>query len=142
DLNLQRNLLSLKSELDNPSSLARRIFQSTLYPKGHPFNAMRTENSLKSLKREDLAKFYKTYYRPDNTILTLTGDFDPAIVKQLLEEKLGNWSANGKVPKFQFPEVEQIAQTTEKQEALAGKTQAVTIMGHPSISRSDPQYYP
>lgn len=142
DLNLQRNLLSLKSELDNPSSLARRIFQSTLYPKGHPFNAMRTENSLKSLKREDLAKFYKTYYRPDNTILTLTGDFDPAIVKQLLEEKLGNWNANGKVSKFQFPKVEQIAQTTEKQEALAGKTQAVTIMGHPSISRSDPQYYP
>ncbi len=142
ELNLQRNLLAFKSELDNPGSLARRIFQSTLYPKGHPFNAMRTEESLKSLTREDLAKFYKTYYRPDNTILTLMGDFDPATVRKLLEEKLGTWTAQGKAPKYQFPQIAKLTTTTEKQVSLAGKTQAVTFIGHPSISRSDPQYYP
>jgi len=142
DLNLQRNLLAFKSDLDNPNALVRRIFQSTLYPKGHPFNAMRTEATLKSLKREDLAKFYKTYYRPDSTILTLMGDFDPATMRVLLEEKLGKWQATGKAPKFQFPNVPNLAATNEKQTSLAGKTQAVTIIGHPSISRSDPQYYP
>ena len=142
ELNLQRNLLAFKSELDNPSSLARRIFQSTLYPQGHPFNAMRTEESLKALKREDLAKFYKTYYRPDNMILTLMGDFDPVTVRSLLEEKLGKWQATGKAPQFQFPKLAKFAATTEKQTALAGKTQAVTLMGHPSISRADAQYYP
>ena len=142
ELNLQRNLLAFKSELDNPNALVRRIFQSTLYPKGHPFNAMRTEATLKSLSREDLAKFYSTYYRPDNTILTLMGDFDPAKVRALLEEKLGTWKAVGKAPKFQFPKISNLAATNEKQTSLAGKTQAVTIIGHPSISRSDPQYYP
>lgn len=142
DLNLQRNLLAFKSELDNPNALARRIFQSTLYPKGHPFNAMRTEESLKSLTREDLASFYKAYYRPDNTILTLTGDFDPVAMRKVLEEKLGKWQATGKAPKYQFPKLTQFATTTEKQAALAGKTQAVTLMGHSSISRSDAQYYP
>ncbi len=142
DLNLQRNLLAFKSDLDNPNALVRRIFQSTLYPKGHPFNAMRTEATLKSLKREDLAKFYKTYYRPDSTILTLMGDFDPATMRVLLEEKLGKWQATGKAPKFQFPNVPNLAATNEKQTSLAGKTQAVTIIGHPSIYRSDPQYYP
>jgi zinc protease len=142
ELNLQRNLLAFKSELDNPNALVRRIFQSTLYPKGHPFNAMRTDATLKSLSREDLAKFYSTYYRPDNTILTLMGDFDPAKVRALLEEKLGTWKAIGKAPKFQFPKIPNLAATNEKQTSLAGKTQAVTIIGHPSISRSDPQYYP
>ncbi|WP_233424340.1 M16 family metallopeptidase [Pseudanabaena biceps] len=142
ELNLQRNLLSLKSELDNPSSLARRIFQSTIYPKGHPFNAMKTEATLKSLKREDLVSFYKKYYRPDNTILTLTGDFEPAVVRNLLEEKLGKWQAVGQPPQFKFPKVANLAATSEKQVALAGKTQAVTLMGHPSISRNDPEYYP
>ena len=142
ELNLQRNLLAFKSELDNPSALARRIFQSTLYPKGHPFNALRTEETLKVLTREDLANFYKTYYRPDNTILTLMGDFDPVIVKSLLEEKLGKWQAMGKAPKFQFPKLVKFTATTEKQAALAGKTQSVTLMGHSSISRSDAQYYP
>ncbi len=142
ELNLQRNLLAFKSEMDSPNSLARRIFQSTLYPEGHPFNAMRTEESLKSLKREDLADFYKTYYRPDNTILTITGDFDPATVRTLLEEKLGEWESTGKAPKFQFPKMTNLAAITEKQATLAGKTQAVTLMGHPSISRSNSQYYP
>lgn len=142
DLNLQRNLLSLKSELDNPSSLVRRIFQSTLYPDGHPFKAMRTEESLKSINREDLIKFYKTYYRPDSTTLTLMGDFDPVVAKNLLEEKLGKWQATGKAPKFNFPKVANLTATNEKQATLAGKTQAVTLMGHPSISRFDPQYYP
>ncbi|NUN66253.1 insulinase family protein [Pseudanabaena biceps] len=142
DLNLQRNLLSLKSELDNPSSLVRRIFQSTLYPDGHPFKAMRTEESLKSINREDLIKFYKTYYRPDSTTLTLMGDFDPVVVQKLLEEKLGKWQATGKAPKFNFPKVANLTATNEKQATLAGKTQAVTLMGHPSISRFDPQYYP
>lgn len=142
DLNLQRNLQSLKSELDNPSSLARRIFQSTIYPAGHPFNAMRTEDSLKSLTREDLINFYKTYYRPDTMILTIMGDFEPAKVKALLEEKLGSWQAQGKPPQFNFPKMVNFAATKEKQSALAGKTQAITIMGHPSIARADRQYYP
>ncbi len=142
DLNLQRNLLAFKSELDSPNSLARRIFQSTLYPNGHPFNAMRTEESLKSIKREDLVNFYKTYYRPDKAILTLMGDFDPVAVKNLLEEKLGSWKSTGLAPKYQFPKLTKFATTTEKQTALAGKTQAVTLMGHASISRFDPQYYP
>ena len=142
ELNLQRNLLAFKSELDSPNSLVRRIFQSTLYPKGHPFNAMRTEESLKSIKREDLVNFYKTYYRPDKAILTLMGDFDPVAVKSLLEEKLGSWKSLGNAPKFQFPKLTKFAETTEKQTALEGKTQAVTLMGHASISRSDPQYYP
>ena len=141
-LNLQRNLLAFKSELDSPSSLARRIFQSTLYPKGHPFNTLKNEDTLKSLKREDLANFYKTYYRPDNTILTIAGDFDPATVRKLLEEKLGNWKAEGKAPQLKFPQIAKLAANNEKQAALAGKTQAITIMGHPSISRADAQYYP
>ncbi len=141
ELGLQRNLLSLKSELDSPNSLARRIFQSTLYPKGHPFNAMRTEATLKAIKREDLAKFYRTYYRPDNTVLTMMGDFDPAVVKTLLEEKLGKWQATGAAPKFKFPKINNLTATTSKQETLAGKTQAIILMGHPSISRLDPQYY-
>lgn len=142
ELNLQRNLQALKSELDNPSSLVRRIFQATLYPEGHPFRPMRTEETLKSLKREDLVNFYQTYYRPDTTTLTLMGDFAPTEVRKLLEEKLGNWKASGKAPQFQYPKIPNLTATNEKQATLAGKTQAVTIIGHPSISRSDRQYYP
>ncbi|MEE3719211.1 pitrilysin family protein [Tumidithrix elongata RA019] len=141
DLNLQRNLVALKSELDTPGSLVRREFQQKLYPKGHPFHNMRTEATLKAIKREDLVKFHQTYFRPDSTTLVLMGNFDPIQLKQLLVAELGAWKATGTAPVLQYPPVANPTELTEKELTLSGKTQAVTLMGHPSISRFDRRYY-
>lgn len=141
ELSLKRNLTSLKSELDNPGSLARRSFQQKLFPKGHPYYAMRTAESLKAIARQDVLNFYKSYYRPDTTTLTLLGDFDPKVVKELLAKEFGNWKAEGKPKQLKYPTVSQPKPETA-QLTLNGKTQAVTLMGHPSIMRSDRRYYP
>ncbi len=140
ELSLKRNLTSLKSELDNPGSLARRNFQQKLFPKGHPYYPMRTAESLKAIARQDVINFYKSYYRPDTTTLTLLGDFDPKVVKELLAKEFGNWKAEGKPKQLKYPAVSQPKPETA-QLTLNGKTQAVTLMGHPSIMRSDRRYY-
>ncbi len=141
ELSLKRNLIGLKSELDSPGSLARRSFQQKLFPKGHPYYAMRTEASLKAIARQDVLNFYKTYYRPDNITLTLLGDFDPKVVKELLVKEFGNWKSEGKPKKLEYPSVPKPKSETA-QLTLNGKTQAVTLIGHPSIQRSDRRYYP
>ncbi|AFY73952.1 putative Zn-dependent peptidase [Synechococcus sp. PCC 7502] len=140
ELSLKRNLVSLKSELDNPGSLARRTFQQKLFPKGHPYFAMRTEASLKSIARQDVLNFYRSYYRPDTTTLTLLGDFDPKTVKELLIKEFANWKSSGKPQKLKYTSVS-LPQPESDQLTLNGKTQAVTLIGHPSISRSDRRYY-
>lgn len=140
ELSLKRNLVSLKSELDNPGSLARRSFQQKLFPKGHPYYPMRTEKSLKAIARQDVVNFYNSHYRPDTTTLTLLGDFDPKVVKELLAKEFGNWKAEGKPKQLNYPAVSQPKPETA-QLTLNGKTQAVTLMGHPSIMRSDRRYY-
>jgi len=140
ELSLKRNLVSLKSELDNPGSLARRNFQQKLFPKGHPYSAMRTESSLKAIARQDVLNFYKSYYRPDATTLTLLGDFNPKIVKELLAKEFGNWKSVGKPKQLQYPAVP-LPKPETVQLTLNGKTQAVTLIGHPSIQRSDRRYY-
>ncbi|AFY71492.1 processing peptidase [Thalassoporum mexicanum PCC 7367] len=141
ELNRQRNLIGLKAELDSPGSLARRVFQSELYPAGHPYHAMRTEESIKAIAREDLVEFYETYYRPDTTTLVLMGDFEVEEVKQLISDKLGNWQAKGEPPALKYPTVEDPSEISKQEINLAGKTQAVTVMGHPAIDRYDPRYY-
>ena len=141
ELSRKRSLIGLKSELDDPGSLARREFQQQLFPKGHPYHAMRTAASLKALTREDLVRFYQTHYRPDTTTLILLGDFEPKAVKDLLKQKFGNWQAAGKPPEMQYPPVEQPKAVDRKQLLLSGKTQAVTLIGHPGILRRDPRYY-
>lgn len=141
DLSRKRSLIGLKSELDDPSSLARREFQQKLFPKGHPYHAMRTESSLKGITRNDLVNFYNTHYRPDTTTLILLGDFQPQVVKELLKQEFGNWKSTGKPTELQYPQVEQLKSTEQKQLVLPGKTQAVTFIGHPGILRQDKRYY-
>ncbi len=141
ELSLKRNLISLKSELDNPGSLARRTFQQKLFPKGHPYNAIRTEASLKAIARQDVLNFYKSQYQPENTTLTLLGDFDPKVVKELLTKEFGNWKPEAnKTRQLKYPSVSQPKPETARL-FLNGKTQAVTLIGHPSITRSDRRYY-
>ncbi|MDX1977402.1 MAG: pitrilysin family protein [Pseudanabaenaceae cyanobacterium bins.68] len=136
----QRNLVALKSELDSPGSVARREFQQLVFPVGHPYHSMRTLESLQSITRQDLVNFYQTYYRPERTILTITGDFEPATVKRLLNQNLGKW-ARGNAPLDPTYPAVPLPPSQTKQVILPGKTQAVTIMGHRGITRRDRRYY-
>ncbi len=138
-LSRERSLVGLKSELDNPTALARRVFQSTLFPAGHPFHAMRTPESLQAITRSDLLAFYNQRYLPDGITLVLMGDFDLAEVKRLLRQEL-NWVRRGKAGLPSFPPVPQPQGVVNKQLTLKGKTQAITIMGHLGIARSDPRF--
>jgi predicted Zn-dependent peptidase len=49
---------------------------------------------------DDIRDFFRTWYRPDNAVLTLIGDFAPAEAKQLVEQYFGDIPAGGPVPEF------------------------------------------
>lgn len=137
----QRNLVGLKAELDNPGSVARRTFQQKLFPPGHPFYVMRTPETVQAITKEDLTNFYQANYRPNQTTLALTGDFDPLTVKELLSKNLANWKAGSAVSDRLYPTVPLPKETKQEQVLLKGKTQAVTIIGHPGINRLDRRYH-
>ena len=42
---------------------------------------------------EDIAQFFATYYTPDNAVLSIAGDFDPAEARALVEHHFGADSA-------------------------------------------------
>ena len=139
----QRALTALDVELDTPARVAQRTFQQKIYPKNHPFHSFPTPDSLKSISREDVVRFYQENYRPDLTVLTLVGDFDPKAVRSLLETQLKPWQASGKPPNANYPPVSLPAKVVQLNPVLPGKTQAVTFMGsHQGIDRKDPRYYP
>ncbi len=140
EISRKRNLVALASELDSPATLARRTFQSTLFPPGHPYHAMRSQASLSGLTREDLVAFYRRHYRPDTTTLVVMGDFDPEAVKALLRQSLGSWRASGQPPQLVYPPVPAPRGRQEQILTLAGKTQAITLLGHPGILRRDRRY--
>lgn len=140
-LSRQRSLTSLKLELDSPNSVARRKFQQTIYPKGHPFTIFPTAETLTGLKAADLQAFYRQHYLPSNTILAIVGDFKVADVQRLLEANLGKWSTTAKTVKLNYPVPELPAKQVLVSPSLPGKTQAITLLGNKAIDRQDPRYY-
>lgn len=141
ELSRQRSLVGLKAALDDPGQLGRRAFQQAIYPENHPFHTFPTADSLKNITREDLALFHQRYYRPDTTVLSLVGDFDPAQLKSLLETALGQWRTAGQPPVMNFPAVALPKAMSYVSKSIPGKAEAVTYLGYIGLSRKDPRYY-
>ncbi|MFB2978606.1 M16 family metallopeptidase [Microseira sp. BLCC-F43] len=141
ELSRQRGITDLKAQLDDPNYLGFRTLQQQIFPQNHPFHSYPTLESLKAITRADVVEFYQTYYRPDNTVLALVGDFDPQEVRSLLEKHFANWTASGKPPQIDFPPVAAPAKIVRLNPVLPGKTQAVTVIGNRGINRQDSRYY-
>lgn len=142
ELSRQRALTELSIELDDPEQLGWRLFRQAVYPAGHPFHSLPTADSLSGITQADLVNFYQTHYRPDATVLSLVGNFDPVAVKALLTETLGDWNAEGRSPQLPYAEVSLPRSMTRLSRAIPGKAEAVTFLGYNSgINRQDPRYY-
>ncbi|MGK7908869.1 MAG: M16 family metallopeptidase [Synechococcus sp.] len=140
ELTRHRSLARLQASLDNPSSVATRTFQQSLFPEGHPYHAMSSLDSLQAIQQQEIVEFYRAHYRPDTTTIALVGDFDSAEVESLFAELLGDWSAAGEPPYLDFPKIENPATISRQYKSLEGKTQSVTYLGHMGINRFDPDF--
>jgi zinc protease len=58
------------------------------FPQSHPFHhsLIGSMDDLTDASLEDIAQFFRTYYTPDNAVLTIAGDFDQAEARQLVEQ--------------------------------------------------------
>jgi zinc protease len=86
-------------------------------------------------------RFYQEHYRPDTTVLSLVGDFDPAQVRSLLETQLSRWQASGKAVVASYPEVPLPKKIVQLNPILPGKAQSITLLGYRGIDRKDPRFY-
>jgi zinc protease len=58
-----------------------------VFPAEHPFNhsLIGSMADLDAASLDDIAHFFATYYTPDNAVLTIAGDFDPADARRMVE---------------------------------------------------------
>ncbi len=83
---------SLEESKQRPATLAAKLRGKLLYGSEHPYGAYATEESLGSLKREDLARAHAQYFSPDNATLAVVGDFKTAEVLPLVEKAFADWT--------------------------------------------------
>jgi predicted Zn-dependent peptidase len=72
-----------------------------VFPEDHPFHhsLIGSMADLDAASLEDIKHFFATYYTPDNAVLSIAGDFDPAETKALVTKYFGSIPAGkGKPP--------------------------------------------
>jgi zinc protease len=68
---------------------------------------------LNAASLEDIAEFFETYYAPNNAVLTLAGDFDPAAALRLIEKYFGLIRRRPAPPRVDLKELPQKAERRE-----------------------------
>lgn len=90
---------------DDPNSIASREFRKLIYGKESPYARITEYATVDRITREDLVKFHRDYFHPNNMILGIVGDFDKQKMRSLIQAKLGDWQRNPRLSKLPLPEV-------------------------------------
>ena len=67
------------------------------------------ESLIRTWKNDDVRSWQRTHYRPDNVLLYLVGDVDPAEAEKIIAEKFGQISAEKQALDIKIPEVKKEA---------------------------------
>ncbi|MDR2122162.1 MAG: insulinase family protein [Flavobacteriaceae bacterium] len=72
------------------SDAITRILWNNLFPT-HPYHwsVIGSMKDLNAASEEDFVHFYKTYYVPNNAVLSIAGDIDVAYTKKMIDEYFG-----------------------------------------------------
>jgi len=140
-----RTLSELAESKESPESQATRMFYHTIYPPGHPYyqpTVAQAQQEVQSITRDDLVNFYKTYYRPDTTIIVIAGDVDSKKAVELVKCYFGDWKASGPAPKVEIPTVMPQTQSKRVVIPMMDKTEVDVIYGYAlGMKRSNSDYY-
>ena len=137
-----QRLTQLLQQRDNPGALANKIFFSEVYGTKHPYGFIElgTEESLKAISRDDLAKFWGAGYVPENAALVVAGDISEAELRALAEKYFGKWK--GSRTQVATPAVSGDAPRHVVVVDKPGSPQTELRVGHIGIARSNPDYVP
>jgi zinc protease len=76
-----------------PYGMAEEALYQTLFPKGHPYYGViiGSHEDIQAAKLDDVRRFFREFYAPNNATIALVGDFDSAQIKPLIQKYFGTF---------------------------------------------------
>ncbi len=119
---------------------SERIFE-LLYPAEHPYRwpVLGYREDVAAATLDDLRDFFTTYYRPNNAVLTVAGDFEAGEALAAVERYFGPIPAGPPPPR---PSLAGVAErTSEARETLEDEVQLPRLMmAYPAPAFGDPEW--
>ncbi len=74
--------------------------QALVFPEDHPYHhtVIGSMSDLEAATLDDVADFFETYYRPDNAVLAIAGDFEAERALEAADRWFGEIEAGGAIP--------------------------------------------
>ncbi len=131
-------LEALKTQMDQPSHVASLMFLKEIFA-GHPYarDPQGTETSIKNLTRDDVVNGYKNLTYAAGSLIVVSGQCDPELWVQKLNNSVGTWKVSEKEKKFSLADL-----GADKFEFKhLDKEQTHIITGFRGLSIGSPQRY-
>jgi zinc protease len=135
---VQQELLRNQDDANRERSL---LFSSTMF-KVHPVSVpvIGYQSCIQDITREDMLRFYKKHYTPQNCVVSIVGDIDRFEVLEQVKAHFGTWKRKSLEPYTIPEEPEQTAMRWVEKEH--GSTQTCLVaMGVPTIPLMHPDLY-
>ncbi len=128
----------LRRILDEPQKVAFREFKRLIYG-GNTRGRLPSMESVKKITRDDLVKFHRKFYYPENIMIAIVGDItrDEAVSK--INLFFGAWDKKGKTEEMSPP---QLKQNKSINYAYKNVPQSTIIIGYLTPGRNNPDFYP
>ncbi|MGH9827657.1 MAG: M16 family metallopeptidase, partial [Blastocatellia bacterium] len=82
---------AIKRQNDSPQEIAQRVFPQIIYGRHSPLAESPTEESVKSITRDDIEAFYRQYYSAGDVTLGISGDIHKDAILKKIEDAFAGW---------------------------------------------------
>ena len=135
------NLISsIDASEAEPSFLGRRALYHVMYG-DHPYSIISpTKDSVSKTTAADLAREYARRFRPDRTLLVVSGDFTEENVTPLIRSAFGEWNVTGDEAVIETAKPKQTVARAIVYVPRANSVQTAFYLGAYGPTRKDPDY--
>jgi predicted Zn-dependent peptidase len=135
-----RLLSQLQAQRANPDFLVEEQFAKAIYG-DHPAAVVSpSPEAIRAITQEDIKQFHETYYKPNESLLLVSGDLTLAELMPKLKSVFGGW-ARGDFPKLNLPPVSAPTQAHAFVVDRKASVQTSLLLGSLSIVGSSPDRY-
>jgi zinc protease len=130
----------ITSAEEDPATYALQLLHAAVY-KGHPYEypVTGTRETLASVTRGDIVAHHSRFFRPNNTIVTVVGDVEPAKVVEELRHLTAGWESKPVTRE----ELRALMLQEEGQQVFEYRdlAQLYITLGHLGVTRDNPDYH-
>jgi zinc protease len=136
-------LAGIRAQKDNLLQSAAQAMRRALFgDAGYGLDALGSETSVQKLQATDLKAFHQGYAVPNNSVLAIYGDVNPAEIKAAVEKAFAAWKSAPDAENLVHPSPQPTLTSPKQVTEVRDKKQAVLVIGFPGTSVYDPDRYP